>query len=75
MNQELDKAITLALTKNEATAGLGSSSTANEIMKVLKPYYKNGTGDERQEILARIAKLREQPGVPFPSNVEQLLNS
>lgn len=75
MNQDLDRAIHSALTKNEATAGIGSSATANEIMKVVKPYYKNGTSVERQEILARINKLREQPGVPFPINVEQLLNN
>jgi|GEM_PF-2532623 len=75
MNQELDRAIYSALSKYETTAGIGSSATANEIMKVVKPYYKNGTCEEKQEILARINRLREQPGVPFPINIEHLLNS
>lgn len=74
MNQELDRAIYAALSKNETTSGVGSSATANAIMKAVKPYYKNGTPEDRQEILSRIAKLREQPGVPFPTNVEQLLD-
>lgn len=75
MNQELDKAIYYALRKYEATSGVGSSPTANEVMKVVKPYYKNGTSEDKKEILAVIEKLRKEPGIPFPTNIEDLLNS
>lgn len=75
MNQELDKAIYMALRKFEGTSGVGSSPTANEIIKAIKPYYSQGTEQDRREILARLDKLRKEPGVPFPTNLEQLLKS
>lgn len=75
MNQELDRAIYTALRKFEATSGVGSSPTANEIMRVVKPYYSQGTEQDRRNILARLEKLRKEPGVPFPTNLEQLLKS
>lgn len=75
MNKDLDKAIYSALNKHEATSSLGSSAAANEILELVKPYYKSGTSEEKQEVLVRLEKLRQEPGVPFPTNVEQLLNS
>ncbi|EKK3979865.1 hypothetical protein PU707_003809 [Cronobacter sakazakii] len=75
MNQDFEKAVYDALHKFETTSGVGSSATANEIIKVIKSYYKFGTTQERREILARIEKLRKEPGVPFPSNVEQMLDT
>lgn len=75
MNQELDKAIYTALRKFEGTSGLGSSPTANEIIRVVKPYYFQGTEQDRRDILIRLEKLRQEPGVPFPTNIEQLLQS
>ncbi|EKP4474674.1 hypothetical protein P3X16_000028 [Cronobacter dublinensis] len=75
MNQEFEKAVYDALHKFEISSGVGSSPTANEIIKVVKPYYKFGTSQEKREILARIEKLRKEPGVPFPSNVEQMLDT
>ena len=75
MNQELDKAIYAALRKFEATSGVGSSPTANEIIRVVKPYFSQGTDQDRRDILARLEKLRKEPGVPLPTNLEQLLKS
>ncbi|HDU8041587.1 TPA: hypothetical protein RGJ92_002772 [Cronobacter sakazakii] len=75
MNQDFEKAVYDALHKFKTTSGVGSSATANEIIKVIKSYYKFGTTQERREILARIEKLRKEPGVPFPSNVEQMLDT
>ncbi|EKK5245561.1 hypothetical protein ACI00O_003571 [Cronobacter sakazakii] len=75
MNQDFEKALYDALHKFQTSSGVGSSPTANEIIKVVKPYYKFGTSQEKREILARIEKLRKEPGVPFPSNVEQMLDT
>ncbi|HCM9506476.1 hypothetical protein [Enterobacter sp. M4-VN] len=75
MNQELDKAIYTALRKFEGSSGVGSSPTANEIIRVVKPYYYQGSDQEKRDILAKLEKLRKEPGVPFPTNLVQLLES
>ncbi|ELQ6012510.1 hypothetical protein R2221_001526 [Cronobacter sakazakii] len=75
MNQDFEKALYDALHKFQTSSGVGSSPTANEIIKVVKPYYKFATSQEKREILARIEKLRKEPGVPFPSNLEQMLDT
>lgn len=75
MNQELDKAIYTALRSFEGTSGVGSSPTANEIIRVVKPYYSQATEQVKRDILAKLEKLRKEPGVPFPTNLEQLLES
>lgn len=73
MNQELDNAIYAALRKFKGTSGIGSSPTANEIIRVVKPCYSQGTEQDRRDILERLEKLRKELGVPFPTNLEQLL--
>lgn len=75
MNQELDKAIYTALRSFEGTSGVGSSPTANEIIRVVKAYYSQATEQVKRDILAKLEKLRKEPGVPFPTNLEQLLES
>ncbi|MBU4683276.1 hypothetical protein KC222_14780 [Cedecea davisae] len=74
MNNELEKEIYLALRKFESTSGVGSSPTANELLKVIRPHYQKANAQEKQEIITRIEKLRAEPGVPFPANIEQLLS-
>lgn len=75
MNQELDKAIYTALRSFEGSSGVGSSPTANEIIRVVKPYYSQGSEQQKRDILARLEKLRKEPGVPFPMNLQQMLES
>lgn len=75
MNQDLDKAIYVVLRKYEATSGVGSSPAANEIIRVVKPFYSKGSEQDKSDILTRLDRLRSEPGVPFPTNIEQLLQS
>lgn len=75
MNQELDKAIYTVLISFEGSSGVGSSPTANEIIRVVKPFYSQGSEQEKRDILARLENLRKEPGVPFPMNLKQILES
>lgn len=74
MSGELEKEIYSALRKFEKTSGVGSSPTANEVVKVVKPYYQNAGDEEKKAIIARLEKLRQEPGVPLPANLEQMLS-
>ncbi|MGG2076269.1 hypothetical protein [Lelliottia nimipressuralis] len=65
MHQNLDMAIYSALRMFEGSSGVGSSSTANEIIRVVKAYYAQGNEQEKRDILVRLEKLRKEPGVPF----------
>lgn len=60
--------------KFQTTSGVGSSPTANKVIRVLKPYYKKASDEDKQTILACVRRLKEEPGVPIPINLEQLLN-
>ena len=75
MHQDLDMAIYSALHMFEGSSGVGSSPTANEIIRVVKAYYSQGSEQEKRDILAKLEKLRKEPGVPFPTNLEQLIES
>ena len=75
MNQAVEKVIYSALSKNERAAGIGSSATANEIIEGVKPYYQSASESDRQALLERLNKLKVEPGVPIPTNVEQLLSN
>jgi hypothetical protein len=61
MNQELDKAIYTVLRSFEGSSGVGSSPTANEIIRVVKPFYSQGSEQEKRDILARLENLRKEP--------------
>lgn len=75
MNQAVEKVIYSVLSKNERVAGIGSSTTANEIMEGIKPYYQAANETERQALIERLNKLKSEPGVPIPPNIEQLLSN
>ena len=61
--------------KNEAGAGVGSSATANQILKSIKPYYQKGSESDKKAILERLNKLKIEPGVSIPLNAEALLSN
>lgn len=75
MNQAIEQVIYNAMRRNEIGAGVGSSATANEIIKGIKPYYQAASQTERQAIIERLNKLKVEPGVPVPSNIAQLLSN
>lgn len=75
MHQDLDMAIYSALRMFEGSSGVGSSSTANEIIRVVKAYYAQGNEQDKRDILVKLEKLRKEPGVPFPMNLQQILES
>ena len=75
MNQAIEKVIYSALSRNERAAGIGSSATTNEIIEGVKPYYQVASDSEKEVITERLNKLKIEPGVPIPSNIEQLLSN
>ncbi|HDF8567990.1 TPA: hypothetical protein PEO98_002140 [Enterobacter hormaechei subsp. hoffmannii] len=75
MNQDIEKIIYNAMRRNQIGAGVGSSATANEIIKGVKPYYHSASEAERQALIERLKKLKVEPGVPIPTNIEQLLSN
>lgn len=75
MNQAIEQVIYNAMRRYEIGAGVGSSATANEIIKGIKPYYQAASEMERNAIIERLNKLKAEPGVPVPSNIEKLLNN
>jgi hypothetical protein len=75
MQHDIETLICDAMRKSEAGAGVSSSVTANQILNVVKPYYQNGSNEDRRFILDKLNKLKQQPGVPFPPNLEQMLRA
>ncbi len=75
MNQAIEQIIHSSLNKNEPCAGVGSSVTANDIIEGVRPYYQAASGAEKLSIVERLNKLKVEPGVPIPSNIEQLLSN
>lgn len=75
MNQAIEQVIYNAMRRNEVGAGVGSSATANDIIKGVKPHYQAANEAEKQSIIERLSKLKAEPGVPIPSNIEQLLSN
>ncbi|HFI6420538.1 TPA: hypothetical protein ACGRST_001546 [Escherichia coli] len=75
MNQAIEQIIYSSLNKNEPGAGVGSSVTANDVIEGVKPYYQAASEVEKQAIITRLNKLKVEPGVPIPPNIEQLLNN
>ncbi|MEG0867705.1 MAG: hypothetical protein RSG77_11690 [Hafnia sp.] len=75
MNQAIEQIIYSSLNKNEPGAGVGSSVTANDIIEGVKPYYQAASETEKQAIITRLNKLKVEPGVPIPPNIEQLLSN
>ena len=75
MNQAIEQIIYSALNKNEPGAGVGSTATVDDIIKGIKPYYQAASEAEKQAIIIRLSKLKAEPGVPIPSNIEKLLRT
>lgn len=75
MNQAIEQVIYNAMRRNEVGAGVGSSATANDIIKGIKPHYQAANETEKQAIIKRLSKLKAEPGVPIPPNIEQLLSN
>lgn len=75
MSQDIDKIIYSTMVKNERSGGVGSSATANEIIKGVKPYYQSANETEKKAIVEKLNKLKVEPGVPIPLNIEQLLKN
>lgn len=59
----------------EASGGLGSSPTANKILDAAKPYYQKGSDQDKAYIIAKIEKLKKEPGIGFQSNYIQKLEN
>ena len=74
MKQEIEKLIYAAMRQNEVGSGVGSSVTANQILESIKPFYQDGTEEDKQAILERLNSLKLQPGIPIPLNVKELLS-
>ncbi len=75
MNQAIEQVIYNAMRRNEIGAGVGSSATANEIIKGIKPHYQAMDETGKQSIIERLNKLKVEPSIPFPSNIEQILSN
>lgn len=71
----LDQQVREILTKAEAESewGLSSRTTGDEIIRAMSPFYKSGTQAEKKLIIARIEKLKKEPGCRFPDDLVQEL--
>ncbi|MGK8678217.1 hypothetical protein [Serratia marcescens] len=73
--KKLEDAINAIMCRAEASGGLGSSPTANKIIEAVKPYYQKGSEQDKAYIIAKIEKLKKEPGIEFQSNYLQKLES
>lgn len=63
------------LARAEATVGLGSSETANNLIEVAKPFYKAADESGKANVVNRLNALRDEPGVPLPENLKDVLGN
>jgi hypothetical protein len=71
----LEEEINSIMCKAEALGGLGSSPTANKILEITKPFYQNGSAQEKADIIAKIEKLKKEPGIGFQADYLKKLES
>jgi hypothetical protein len=45
------------------------------LLDAMSPYYKNGNEEVKVLIIKKVESLKVEPGVEFPTNYEQILNS
>ncbi|HBC5219971.1 TPA: hypothetical protein KEU14_003520 [Serratia marcescens] len=71
--QDFERKIYDVLAKSEATVGIGSSETANKLIDAARPFYKKADSIGKSSIINRFNAMRNEPGVPFPKNLAELL--
>lgn len=72
--QELERKIYDVLAKSEVKSGLGSSVTANNLVKIARPFYASADESGREQIIDRLNALRAESGVPLPVNLRDVLD-
>ncbi|HGW3589816.1 TPA: hypothetical protein ACNH39_003292 [Serratia marcescens] len=73
--QDLERKIYDVLAKSEATVGIGSSDTANKLIEVSRPFYKQADHIGKSTIINRLNAMRKEPGIQFPENLDELLEN
>lgn len=73
--QDFNKSVYLLLTKAEADGTLGASSTGNQILELAKQAYTQSDSAGKEAVLQKLLNLQREPGVKFPTNYLELLES